>query len=184
MCRRPAEDGFTLTELIVVMGMLGMILAVAYAGFNVAANGSDLSNQQSMMSREIGAPLEFADRVLTQTFEFDTEYPGITPYRCAFYVDQDNDGFRERYVIEVSGSRLLVTSEEEGARARNRVAWSESNVNIAEAEPLFRYYDAVGAEISDMTEVEEDVKSVLITIAVGYDDKILQDSRTIFLRNR
>jgi prepilin-type N-terminal cleavage/methylation domain-containing protein len=178
------DDGFTLTELIVVTGLLGMVLAIAWAGFNVTAGGSKMSNRQAHLSREIAAPLEFADRVLTQAFDFDTSFPGLSPNRCAFYTDQNNNGYRERYVIAVVGTQLHVTTEEENGRPRKTVAWSEANRNLAAGEPLFRYYNVNGAEITNMTQVPGDVKRVVVTIVTEHDGDRLRDSRTIFLRNR
>jgi len=178
------DDGFTLTELIVVTGLLGMILAIAYAGFNVTAKGSDMSNRQSMISREIGAPLLHADRVLTQAYDFDSRFPGLGPYRCAFYTDQDGDGDAERHVIEAVGNELRISTEEENGRPYKMTAWSTHNANRATGIPLFRYYRSDGVEITTMGEVSTDVKSVVMTIVVDYDGTKIQDTRTMFLRNR
>jgi prepilin-type N-terminal cleavage/methylation domain-containing protein len=178
------DDGFTLTELIAVMGLLGVILAIAYGGFSVAAKGSDMSDRQAQMSREIGAPLLFADRVITQAFDFDTSYPGISPNRFAFYCDQNGNGYRERYVIEVAGTRLLVTSEEENGRARKTSTWSESNANLASGTPLFRYFRSDGTEIATMGDVAQNVRSVQVTIVVDTGGSTISDSRMMFLRNR
>ncbi|MDO8848590.1 MAG: prepilin-type N-terminal cleavage/methylation domain-containing protein [Coriobacteriia bacterium] len=183
MVRLQRDEGFTLSELVVVMGLLSLIMGAAYAGFQIARSGSDLSNQQSLMSREIGAPLQLADRVITQASGFDTTYPGVTKYRCAFYTDQDADGYAERFVIEVSGTNLLVTNEEANGRARQQAVWSDSNANIAENVALFRYYDADGVEITDMGEVSQSATHIVVTIVVSYDDTTLQDARTVFMRN-
>ncbi len=185
MAHAREDAGFTLSELIVVVGLLGMVLGIAYAGFSVAASGSRMSDRQAYLSREVGAPLEFADRVLTQAFDFDTSYPGLNPNRFAFYTDQDSDGNRERYVIEVVGTRLLVTSEEEGGgRPRRQVVWSEHNANLAAGEPLFRYYDMHGTQITSMGDLPGNAKRIVMTIVTEHDGTRLKDGREMFLRNR
>jgi prepilin-type N-terminal cleavage/methylation domain-containing protein len=177
------DKGFTLTELIVVMGLLGVILAIAYAGFQVAAGGSDMSNRQAIISREIAVPLLFAEHALSQAYDIDTSFPGPKPNRLAFYTDQDGNGDWEYWAIEAVGNRLLVTSEVQNGRPRRTAVWSENNGNIASGVPLFTYYNSVGDEIAP-SEVGTDVKSVMVTIAVDYHGTKLQDSRTVFLRNR
>lgn len=178
------DDGFTLTELIVVTALLGVILAIAYGGFQVTARGSAMSDRQAQVSREIGRPLLFAERVLTQAFNFTTAYPGITPNRCAFDVDQDGNGYAERYVIEVVGTQLRVTTEVEGGRPRSTAVWSESNANLASGQPLFTYYDADGVPITTMSEVPADVRSMTMTLVIDVEGTTISDSRTMFLRNR
>lgn len=178
------DSGFTLAELTVVMGLLGMILAIAYTGFSVAANGSRMSDRQAHLSREIGAPMSVIDRALTQAFDFDTSYPGLSPNRLAFYTDQNTNGYRERYVMEVSGTRLLISTEEEGHQPLRQVVWSEHNANLSAGVPLFRYYNVNGDEITSMGSVPGDVKRVVVTLVTVHDGDQLTDSRTVFLRNR
>lgn len=178
------DEGFTLTELIVVTGLLGMVLAIAYAGFNVAAKGSAASTRESMMSREVGAPLLHADQVITQLYDFDTTYPGLSAYRCAFYTDQDGDGNAERHVIEAVGSQLRIGMGETNGRPFRTAVWSTNNANRAQNVPLFRYYRSDGVEITSMSSVPTEARRVAMTIVVNYGDSTLRDSRTMYLRNR
>jgi prepilin-type N-terminal cleavage/methylation domain-containing protein len=185
MMGRDREGGFTLTELVVVLSLLSMILAVAYAGFQVTFQGSKISDRQAWTSREVAAPLEFAERTLTQQFGWDSAFPGATPYRCAYYTDADNDGKRERYVIEsTTDGRLLVTlSEEVDNPTARTTAWSTANFNRAAGIPLVRYYNSAGTEITTMSQVYSNVRQVTVTIVTEYDGQRFSDSRRIFFRN-
>ena len=181
-----SDRGFTLTELVVVLALMGFVLSVAYATFTLVRNGSDMSNRESVFGQEVGAPLDIAERLLTQQFAFDSAAPGVGPYRCAFYTDRDNDGRRERYVIEATADGRLVTSftEEIDAPTPRTGVWSDRNFNVSDATPLFRYLDQAGVEITAMSDVYAYARSVDVTIVTREGGRTLSDTRRAFFRNR
>ena len=184
--RAHSDSGFTLTELVVVLTLLGFVLSVAWATFSLVRNGSDQSDRESVYAHEVGAPLDFAERLLTQQFAFDSASPGAGPYRCAFYTDRDNDGHRERYVIEATtDGRLVISSSEEiDSPSTYTGVWSDRNFNVSESTPLFRYLDQEGTEITDMSEVYAYATSVDMTIVTQQGGRTLADTRRAFFRNR
>lgn len=181
-----SDSGFTLTELIVVLALMGFVLSVAWATFSVVNNGSEQSERESVFAREVGAPLDFAERVLTQQFAFDAASPGAGPYRCAFFTDRDNDGHRERYVIEATaaGQLAISSSEEIDAPSPRTAVWSDENSNRSEGTPLFRYLNQDGTEITDMAQVYAYATSVDMTIVTQQGGRRLADTRRAFFRNR
>lgn len=184
--RPRADSGFTLTELVVVLALLGFVLAVAYATFMLVRNGADMSDREAVFAQEVGAPLDIAERLLTQQFAFDSAAPGVGPYRCAFFTDRDNDGRRERYVIEATSDGKLVTSftEEIDAPTPRAGVWSDRNFNVSTPTPLFRYYDQNGVQITAMSEVYANAYSVDVTVVTQQDGRTLSDTRRAFFRNR
>jgi len=184
--RTHADDGFTLTELIVVLTLMGFVLSVAWATFSLVRNGSDQSDRESILGNEVAAPLDFAERLLTQQFAIDSTSPGVGPYRCAFYTDRDNDGHRERYVIEATADgRLIISSSEEiDSPSVYTGVWSDRNFNRSDSTPLFVYLDQDGTEITDMSEVYAYATSVDMTIVTQQGGRRLADTRRAFFRNR
>lgn len=180
------DDGFTLTELMVVVGLLSMILGVAWLGFQVASNGSKASDRQSYISHEVGFPLDYMERVLIQNYGFDNTYPGTTGYRVTALTDRDNDGHPEKYIFEAtSGGQLRVTSSEEVDKPTPSVyIISEHNSNVAQGKPLFRYFDANRNEITNMGNVDSQARSMTMTIYTTYDGQSFSDTRRVFFRNR
>lgn len=177
-----ADHGYTLAELVAVIGLLGIIMGVAYAGMHIAMTGSKFSDEQAMVSREIAAPLDLIDQVFSQSLGFDVSYPGVKPNRCAVFTDQDSDGDQERWLFEIVGSELRVTSGETNGRPTETAVWSDANANIAVSEPLFRYYGPDG-EITDMGQVSDKATHVVATLVVESGGRSLRDSRTVFIRN-
>lgn len=186
------DEGFTLSELIASMGLLGIILGVSWLGYGVASNGSQASDRQVWLAREIGAPLEQAEKVLMQQYQIDDSYPGATAYRIKMTTDSDNDGHAEDWVIEATADhRLLYSMSEYNLQANvydtppRSFAWSENNYNIAENVPLFRYYRADGTEITSGSygDIYSDASSIKVTIVAEYDEHQFTDSRTILFRN-
>ncbi|HAL29875.1 MAG TPA: hypothetical protein DCP20_04050 [Coriobacteriia bacterium] len=176
------DEGYTLSELIAVIGLLGIIMGVAYAGMHIAMTGTAFSDEQAIVSEEIAAPLDLVDQVFTQSLGFDVSYPGVQQNRVAVFTDQNADGVQERWQFEVDGTRLVVTHGTAGGGSADQAVWSESNANIAESEPLFRFYGPDG-EITDMGDVANDTTYVIVTLMVRYRDATLSDSRTVFMRN-
>jgi len=177
-----ADDGYTLAELVAVIGLLGIILGVAYGGMHIAMSGTAFSDEQALVSEEIAAPLDLMDQVFTQSLGFDVSYPGVQQNRVAVFTDQNADGVQERWQFEVDGSRLIVTRGTAGSGTAEQTVWSESNANIAQGVPLFRYYGPNG-EITNMSDVANDATYVKVTLMVSYRDSTRSDSRTVFIRN-
>ena len=181
---RRSDDGFTLTELVVVVALLGIVLGGAYAMFSVAARASADSNREAWMSREIGQPLEYAERVFSQQTAFTT----VDPYRLQGTTDRDNDNCYETYLFEVTtDGRLLITSSETSDSPTPMIAtWSTDNRNRAEGVPLFRYYDVAGADISAEASsyIAQYATSVVVTIVAEHEDEIVESARRVYFRNR
>jgi len=176
------DEGYTLSELVAVIGLLGIILGVAYGGMRIAMTGTAFSDEQALVSEEIAAPLDLIDQVFTQSLGFDVSYPGVQQNRVAVFTDQNADGVQERWQFEVDGSRLIVTRGTAGSGTAEQTVWSESNANIAQGVPLFRYYGPNG-EITNMSDVANDATYVKVTLMVSYRDSTRSDSRTVFIRN-
>ncbi|TDB38934.1 MAG: prepilin-type N-terminal cleavage/methylation domain-containing protein [Actinobacteria bacterium] len=180
------EDGFTLTELLVVLGLLSVILGAAWLGFQVANNGSKASDRQSYISHEVGFPLDYMERILIQNYGFDNTYPGTTGYRVAALTDRDNDGHPEKYIFEATSAGVLqVTTSEEVDRPTPKVyVISEHNSNVAQTKVLFKYFDANLNEITNMGNVDSQARSMSMTIVTTYDGQSFSDTRRVFFRNR
>ncbi len=180
------DSGFTLTELLVVLGLLSVILGAAWLGFEVANNGSKASDRQSYISHEVGFPLDYMERILMQNYGFDNTYPGTTGYRVAALTDRDNDGHPERYLFEATSSGLLqVTTSEEADRPTPSIyVISEHNSNVAQGKVLFKYFDANRNEITNMSNVDSQARSMTMTIVTTYDGQSFSDTRRVFFRNR
>ena len=103
-----SDVGFTLTEMVVVLSLIGFVLAAAYGAQTVIARGAQTSERQAFMSREVGAPLEYAERVLIQQWNIDKAAPGVTPYRVKVQADTDTDDVTEEYVFEARPDGTLV----------------------------------------------------------------------------
>lgn len=190
MKRFRTDDGFTLSELVAALGLLGIILAATWAGFQASHNYSRLSDRQGWFAREVSSPLLQIERVLQQQYLIDTTYPGVTAYRIKVSTDADSDGNREEWTIQaLSDRRLAITNSEvrqDGSyeRAPSTYAWSTQNYNVQTNTPLFQFYDKSGNLITNMGDVPARATRVVVTIVTVYDGRQFSDSRTVLFRNR
>lgn len=179
------DSGFTLSELLVVIGLLGIVVGGAYALFYLARVSTDDSSAQAWSAREIGQPLENMERMFSQQAP-----PLVTAetYRCKFQTDQDRDDHYEYHQFEATtDGRLIETVYELVDRPTPRVAvWSTSNANRASSTPLFTYYDIEGTDITTRSAVyiQQYAASVDVTIVGDHNGREYSDSRRIFFRNR
>jgi len=186
MARLRSDDGFTLTELIVVVALIGFVLSAAYGAHYVVARGAATSERQAFMSREVGAPLEFAERVLCQQWALDKTSPGVTPYRVQMQADIDTDDVTEEYLLEANSDNTLVIQSREGTSPFRTAVWSHNNHNVASGTPLLRFYRHDGSEIApeDFEQVYSYAYSADVTIVTEYDGEQLSSTRRVTFRNR
>lgn len=195
MCRRVCDDrGFTLAELMVVVALLGFVLAAAWAVYNLARQGSDQAINDAWLSREIGQPLEYAERIYMQQLDISfTDSMNVVRdprWWCKATTDRDHDDLLETYIFEATAAgTVLVTSSEASDSPTPRVAtWSESNVNQTLSTPvaMFQYYEADGDEIpwTNRDQIRQYAASMRITILASRDGELVRDSRRVYFRNQ
>jgi prepilin-type N-terminal cleavage/methylation domain-containing protein len=189
MSRRLTDDrGFTLAELIVVMGLLTVVIGVVYGSMFAMVQASRASDRQARFTNEVASPLLVIDKVLVQNSAIEQ----ASPYRLAVLTDRDLDNKMERTTIEARTDGTLHYRVEELNAQRTAVErviqdWtiSENNANVAEATPLFRYFASdPDEEITEMASVVSDARSVLVDVVSEHDDRTFSDSRRIQFRLR
>ncbi len=187
--RRYRDDaGFTLSELIVVMALLGVVLAVVYGSSYAMIRASGVSDRQARFTNEVASPLLVMDTMLVQNSAIEA----AGPYRIVFVTDRDLDNRMERVTIEARSDGRLRYNVVELNPQRTAVVsvvqdWimSENNVNVAQGVPLFRYFGATAdAEITSMGSVASDARSVIARVVTQHDGRIFSDSRRIQFRLR
>jgi len=186
------DRGYSLTELLVVLVLMGMVLSTAYAMFQVTSNGSRQSDREAYLAQEIGAPLGIAERVLMQNSSLYNGYVStlgrtVTPgdYLVAFRTDQDSDGHWEMHIIEAtSDGRLVMTRREDVDSPTPSVyQWTDHNSNQTAGVPLFTYYDSYDATITSAADYSS-ARRIKVTVVAEYDGSQFSDSRDILFRNR
>lgn len=189
--RHQEDRGFTLTELIVVLTLLGIVLTISYAAVVAIFKGREVSDRQASFAREVSAPLAVIEKVLTQA----TMVEAAAPYSITVLTDRDNDNLLERHVIEVTAAGTLrhqtwnTNSSRVNTTKTFDVTWSENNINVSEGQAFFEYYgeDTNGDGTRDpLVGVFDprDVKVVNVVIMVEYDGRHFSDSRMAYMRNR
>ena len=180
------EEGFSLTELIVVLVLLGVILAISYGGLQAVYVSNEVSDRQAAFAREVGTPLAAIEEVLTQALA--VENPG--PYSITVLTDRDNDNVVERHQIQATTAGLVThrTWLTNSSRVNTTLVfdsqWSENNVNLTDGVSVFKYYARDGAEITNMATAATDARTIQVTLRVDYNGHPASDSRTVLLRNR
>lgn len=187
MLRR--DEGFSLAELLVFMAIMALVVAGSWSLLHVVTVSSEQSNEASWISREVGQPLENAERMFSQLA------PPIRqagPYLCEIRTDQDRDNRYEYHTFQATsdGRFIEVFYEETGNPAILPVpstrVWSTNNRNVATSTPLFRYFDDNGTDISNKTgtQIVQIAASVKVTVVAEQDSRRHTDSRQVFFRNR
>ncbi len=184
-----ADDGFTLSELTVVLALLSIILGVAWLGYRATNASVQVSDRQAATSREIGQPLEQMERTLGQIYGNGiSTYPGPTAYSIQVRTDSDRDGQTEYTTFDATSDGTLLMKRYEGdgnSGEESTFTLSEHNANQSAGVPLFRYFDRNGTELTPGGGyVPGDAFKVRITVVVEYDGRQFTDGRLVYFRNR
>lgn len=194
------DDGYTLSELIIVTILLGFVLAAAYAGSQVAQKGADISDQQSFVANETDEPLLQIERIGQQNVSISQPTP--THYSVTFKGDRNGDGTFDWDTYTATTDGKLLWTEKRGNNPSslatvfaNKVV-SRYNRNYATGTPLFRFFGPTGAGAdheytdSQLTSTttpmdwDGDIERIVVTVRASDGSVTAQDSRTVYFRNR
>ncbi len=181
------EDGFSLSELIVVLALIGVVLAATYGALDVVNKSSDVSDRQALFAREISTPLNAMEEVLSQAIDVRS----IGDYSVTVTTDADHDDRVEIHTITATADGRVTHQAWNTNALRQQVfpayfdvLWSEHNTNQADNEPAFVFFDSSNTAMDPATDDEDDARTVQVTFSVEYDGRAYSDSRMIFMRNR
>ena len=187
------DDGLTLTELVVSLALLGVVLGVAYGVYGAIAAGQTVSDREAQLAREITYPMTRMSEIVMQNSRIDVN-PAPTGYTLSVRTDQNMDDVQEQHnfrLVTAGGDTYIEQTSfllnAQGSRitpARFIHRLGTSITNTAEGIPLFRYYDAGGRKIEDMSLVPGSARSVRITIRATVAGRTITESVTVLFRNR
>jgi type II secretory pathway component PulJ len=103
------DDGFSLTELLVVAGLLMFILGSAYLALSTVTRASDGVQAKEQATTEASIGLERVVREMRQARALSTgtnAFKTTAPDRAVFYVDLDHVGAPERVTYYVANGAL------------------------------------------------------------------------------
>lgn len=190
----PRDAGFTLSELLVVISLMGIVLAAAYM-FVYAAQASQKGiDREATLARSVSQPLLTMERLIVQNAAID---PNLVPTgnRLTVLTDQNADNVLEQHtftaVEDANGQGyvdlLTYLVDSNGARVgspKQNGHIALNNANIRDNVPLFRYYDAEGVEITDMGAVSFNARRVDVQMRISVAGPSETHTDTIYFRNR
>ena len=195
-----SDEGLSLSELLVVVGMLGVVLAAAWGGFFALTRSDVVNTAQSQAAHDFSDPMEWMSKIVMQETAMDSV--GTTPnsinpgpYAIGVWTNRNADTTPELNNISVDtagdlvweswvydSSRLNVLP---GTHNKWVVSSTNSNRTVSPNVPLFTYLDSQDTTITDMTTVSSATYRIRVTLLVpGVDGVTLRDSRDITLRNK
>jgi prepilin-type N-terminal cleavage/methylation domain-containing protein len=182
--RRRGDDGLTLTELMVVCTLLGVILAAAWMVMSATSSMSDSLSARATSTDEsqsfidtIGRELRQANSLKsiagTDTANSDAQaaFYDIQPRRIGFYVDINHDGKPERVAYYVSGTSLM-RQQASAVSTTYPYSWAASStpgVVIQQIDPdwtgaIFTYYTDDGWPPTQITSASQVASITAITV--------------------
>ncbi|MCE5191316.1 MAG: prepilin-type N-terminal cleavage/methylation domain-containing protein [Actinomycetia bacterium] len=104
-----SDEGFTLTEMLVVTLLMGMVLGLVYMVMGAVNSSADTLEAKTIAADENRVVMDRITRELRQAQEI-VDGHGVflraQPRQCAFYADVDHDGVPELIEYRVQGQTL------------------------------------------------------------------------------
>ena len=167
--------GLTFIEMLITIGIVATIMVAVVNSilFFYRANNTALEQSYQIDSARRGT--EFLVQDLREaTHGDDGSYPvaSIGTSSLMFFTDVGDDQIVERVTYTLSGATLYRTVLAPSGTPPSYTTGAATTTistyvrNIEEDEPVFRYYDRDGVEVTDMTRVG-DVRFVSVSLVVN-----------------
>lgn len=176
------EAGLTLSEMLVVLAIMGIILAALALVLSMSITQSSQIQEQSTLQTEVRATVDTMARELRQAYTGDTSYPVVTATSTTlmFYSPDKAVPFHNRLIAYrlASGQidRAMTTSTDTDGPPWAGLAWTSfgsipsgswaTQVDSVKNSAVFTYFDSTGAQLSG-TITPSSVYRVLITVTVA-----------------
>jgi prepilin-type N-terminal cleavage/methylation domain-containing protein len=191
------DEGFSLTEMLVVIVLMGIVLSATYAVFTLMARARENQERDAYVASAIITPLQSMTVVLSQNTRIDPP-PASGEYQLSCYSDQNADGNMEKHVYSVVNGNLqdvvystdsnlnatgIVKRIDFGTARANPVAQNTNSQALPATIPMFVYYsrDASGSVVQ--TTSPSGATEVLVQLRSRYDGRDYRDSRHVMFRN-
>ncbi len=180
---------------MVSLALLGVVLGVGYSISQVVSLGQRNADREAQLAREITYPLTRMSEILMQNTRIEAS-PAPTGTTLSVRTDQDLDDVQEQhnFSLGAAGGDTFIEQQvfllnSAGVRvlpARFVARWGTrvTNADPGAPLPLFRYFNASGERIDDMSQVPDAARSVEITIRSTVDGRSVQESVRVVFRNR
>lgn len=187
--RFASEDGFSLAELLVVLGLLGAVLAVAWAGLFGIRMGDQIASDEGQAAAAFGDPMEEMSKILMQ----NTSIRATSNNRIEVWTDRNADGMPELNAFYATAGGELIYEWWQYNSTRTAVtrhrSWtmSENNANLSSGTPLLTYITRDGTVLtgSDIAaKGPSDTVYVRVRLTVDLNGRTETDSREIAFRTR
>lgn len=188
-----SEDGFSLTELLVVLALMGMLLTASYAGVTLSARAGEIQRRNDFIARNLVTPLQNMDVLLSQNLTLNATVDGYS-FDCL--VDQNNDNTRERHVFEATTDgrlveRVFLVSPTGAQTALRTTVWQRTeanpvrgNANRVRSRPLVTYYRIDSTTGARVIATPANATEAVLTLEIRYDGRNYSDTRRVLFRNR
>lgn len=103
------DEGFTLSEMMVVTLLLGVIIMAAYLLMETVSGWSDRLEAQTIAAEEGRVVLDRLSRELRQAYEINENegaFVDALPRQCTFYTDVDRNGTPDKVRYRVVNDRI------------------------------------------------------------------------------
>lgn len=182
------EDGITLTEMMIVLALLGMVLGTAYMAQQAIMKSNDIAERQAALTQQITYPMLLLEKIIIQNRELRT----ATDYQLVCTTDKNLDGVYElNTVLATTDGRIMLRVQllNNDGTIQSLVSQNyigQNNTNVSSGTPMFKY---LMIDHGAVVEVPADQRAdktqfVDMTIRATYKQATLEESRTIQFRNR
>ena len=183
------DKGMTLIELVISSMLMIFVLIAAYNLSTLVNKSYSSTKERSDTVYNSSTAFWIIDKYLSQNISIET----FQSYNLTILTDTNSDSFAERIYFTYNSTKKTLNYQiyntnnlRQNTNIVHTGVLAENIYNSSYGKPIFKYYDANGVQITDVSKIQSDTRKIEITLLIKQPNQTdyYTNTKIVYFRNR